>query len=131
MGFLDFVGVNGEVRSGEGMLASPCPGSVLPPWAMQASPPRSTPPPPLRERMRLKTLHTGIHTKPTRASGGGAEWMGAHPSHKAAFTKATPERNMGVEAHLFLLMYLCETFLSLMRQLSYTNLSECVILSLR
>src|SRR5216684_5050798 len=68
MGFLDFVGVNGEVRSGEGMLASPNPGSVLPPGAMQASPPRSTPPPPLRERMRLKTLHTGIHAKPTRAS---------------------------------------------------------------
>ncbi len=35
-------------------------GSVLPPRAMQASPPRSTPPPPLREWMRLKTLHTGI-----------------------------------------------------------------------
>ncbi len=44
-------------------------GRTLPSgWAMQASPPRSTPPPPLRDRMRLKTLHTGMHTKPTRAS---------------------------------------------------------------
>jgi len=42
-------------------------GSVLPPRAMQASPPRSTPPPPLRDWMRLKTLHTGIHKNPTRA----------------------------------------------------------------
>src|SRR5713101_162645 len=36
----------GEVWSGVGMLASPNPGSVLPPWAMQASPPPPTPPPP-------------------------------------------------------------------------------------
>src|SRR5258708_36865316 len=46
-------------RVGVGMLASPNPGSVLPPGAMQASPPRSTPPPPLREWVRLKSLHTG------------------------------------------------------------------------
>src|SRR6266849_10585990 len=37
--------------------------SVPPPRATQGSPPRSTPPPPLRE------------------------WMGAHPSHETAFTK--------------------------------------------
>ncbi len=63
---------SGLDRVGVGMLASPNPGSVLPPGAMQASPPRSTPPPPLRDRMRLKTLHTGIHKKPTRASLRGA-----------------------------------------------------------
>ncbi len=57
------------------MLASPLVGARFPGWAMQASPPRSTPPPPLRDRMRLKTLHTGIHTKPTRASP-----CGPHPA---------------------------------------------------
>ncbi len=39
--------------------------NIAPPRAMQASPPRSTPPPPLRDWMRLKTLHTGLHKKPT------------------------------------------------------------------
>ncbi len=42
-------------------------GSVLPPRAMQASPPRSTPPPPLRDWIRLNLLHRGIHKKPTLA----------------------------------------------------------------
>src|SRR6266849_2563703 len=59
----------GAVRSGEGMLASPWVGERFPrARAMQASPPRSAPPPPLRDWMRLKTLHTRIHKKPTPES---------------------------------------------------------------
>jgi len=41
----------GAVWSGVGMLASPLVGARFPGWAMQASPPRSTPPPPLRGRL--------------------------------------------------------------------------------
>ncbi len=53
---LDRVGA-GAVGRGVGMLASPNPGSVLSPRAMQASPPRSTPS--LPDTFILKELSTG------------------------------------------------------------------------
>src|SRR6266849_4756416 len=57
-------GGGGVERGGDPWVALG--GRTLPSgWAMQASPPRSTPPPPLRDWMHLKTLHKGIHKKPT------------------------------------------------------------------
>jgi len=52
---------SGLDRVGEGMLASPWWENATLARAMQASPPRSSPPPPLRGWMRLKTLYKGIH----------------------------------------------------------------------
>src|SRR5712692_10865088 len=84
----------GVVRSGEGMLASPWVGERFPrARAMQASPPRSAPPPPLRDWMRLKTLHTRIHKKPTPEGGGGAD-AGRGCLHRPRWEHATPARAM-------------------------------------
>jgi len=53
-------GGGGEERGGDACIALV--GGTLPlARAMQASPPRSSPLPPLRGWMRLKTLNTGIH----------------------------------------------------------------------